>query len=133
MFGVQLDSKIPKNKESVLGLVLMFKPWNEISVSKDKIGYLATINAPATQISTVNESLNQALKIIEKLDLPSLTVVFDQAMYSKAVKIIWKNYERFHSIVVRLGAFHTILTMLAIISKHFHDAELHFQNTKVYV
>ena len=38
---------------------------DKIAVNQDIVGYLPTINAPATAMSTVNEVLTQALKIIE--------------------------------------------------------------------
>ena len=50
--------------------------------------------------------------------------VFDQAIYAKAVEVIWKHSEAFKSIVPRLGAFHTIKVLLAIIGQRFGDAGL---------
>ena len=70
-----------------------FSSWtrNNITVVPDSIGYLPIINAPATEMSTVYEILNQALKIIEKLNLRRMTCVFDQALYAKAIEITWKD------------------------------------------
>ena len=53
-----------------------------VSVVQDNIGYLPTIDAPATEMSTVNEILNQALKIMGQLSLQEITCVFDQALYA---------------------------------------------------
>ena len=96
----------------------------EMSVIPDNIGYLPTINAPATQMSTVNEVLNQSLRIMQSLGLTKIVCVFDQALYAKAVEITWKHQEKFSDIIIRLGVFHTICTMLAIIGKRFQDAGL---------
>ena len=95
--------------------------WDEIEVRKDNIGYLPTINAPATNMSTVFEILNQSLKIKETLKLQAIVVVFDQALDAK---IKWKHTERFESIVLGMGVFHTICTFLGIIGKRFQDAGL---------
>lgn len=84
--------------------------------------YLPTINAPATQMSTVNEALNQSLSIMQCLDLTKIVCVFDQALYAKAVEITWKHAGKFQNIIIRLGVFHTICTLLAIIGKPFQDA-----------
>lgn len=75
-------------------------------------------------MSTVFEILNQSLKIKETLKLQAIVVVFDQALYAKATEIKWKHTERFESIVLRMGVFHTICTFLGIIGKRFQDAGL---------
>ena len=64
----------------------------------------------------------QSLKIKESLKLNSTVVVLDQALYSKAMEIKWKHSGQFADVIVRMGAFHTICTMLAIIGKRFQDA-----------
>ena len=53
---------------------------DDITVTKDIIGYLPTINAPAIQLSTVYEILNHVLKIMKALELKEVSVVFDQAL-----------------------------------------------------
>ena len=61
------------------------------TVSQDNIGYLPTINAPATQLSTVLEVLNQSLSIMQSLGLSTIVCVFNQALYAKAIEITWKR------------------------------------------
>ena len=73
-------------------------------VQEDNIGYLPTINAPATQLSTVNEILLQSLNILKSLQL-NIIAVFDQALYAKAAEITWKNQELFKDIILRMGVF----------------------------
>ena len=97
---------------------------SEVEVSKDSIGYLPTIDAPATDLSTVYEVLNQSLKIKNSLKLQSIVVVFDQALYAKATEIKWKHKEKFSTLILRMGVFHTICTLLGIIGKRFQDAGL---------
>ena len=97
---------------------------NEVPVSQDIIGYLPTIDAPATDMATVHEVLVQSLKIKNTLKLKSIVHVFDQALYAKATELQWKQSERFKDIVSRMGVFHTACTMLSIIGKRFQDAGL---------
>lgn len=66
---------------------------NDTSVQEDIIGYLPTINAPATQLSTVHEVLHQSISIMKSLQLNNTVVVFDQALYAKAAEITWKHQE----------------------------------------
>ena len=49
-------------------------------IVKSNLGYLPTMNAPATSMATINEVLNQSLRIIHSLKLTSITCVFDQAL-----------------------------------------------------
>ena len=62
-------------------------------VSQDVIGYLPTIDAPATDVVTVHKV--QSLKIKNSLQLKSIVLMFDQALYTKASEIQWKQSERF--------------------------------------
>lgn len=97
---------------------------NETEVARDNIGYLPTINAPATDMATVFEVLCQSRKIKESLKLTSIVAVFDQALYAKAVEIKWKHSIEFQSLVLRMGVFHTTCTLLCVIGKRFQDAGL---------
>ena len=74
-------------------------------VAKNSVGYLPTINAPATDISTVNQVLTKSLQIKEILPLQSIVVMFDQALYDKATEIKWKHSALFNAIVLRIGSF----------------------------
>ncbi|KAL9969089.1 hypothetical protein ACROYT_G021256 [Oculina patagonica] len=96
----------------------------EQPVSKDNVGYLPTVDAPATDMATVHEVLVRSLKIKDSLRLQSIVVVFDQALYAKATEIQWKHSERFKDLVLRMGVFHTACTLLSIVGKRFQDAGL---------
>ena len=71
------------------------KVRNEEQVSQDNIGYLQTIDAPASNMSTVFGVLSQSLKIKDILRLNVIVVVFDQAIYGKAMEIKRKHSEHF--------------------------------------
>ena len=87
---------------------------DEITVNQDTVGYLPTINAPATAMSTVNEVLTQALKIKESLGLEDIVCVFDQALYTKAADITWKHPDKFRPIVLRITTTTTTTTTTTI-------------------
>ena len=48
----------------------------------------------------------------------------DQALFAKATEVAWKEHDRYGSIILRLGTFHTICNLLSIIGKRFQDAGL---------
>ncbi|XP_041948124.1 uncharacterized protein LOC121709114 [Alosa sapidissima] len=93
-------------------------------ISQDIVGYLPTINSPATELNTVFEILKQSELIRKELHLETIVVVMDQALYAKAAERTWKHREWFPNILLRMGTFHTICNALAIIGKRFRDAGL---------
>ena len=95
-----------------------------LDVTPDKIEYLPTINAPATELSTVQEIMKNALEIADNLDLDEVPVCLDQALYAKATEVAWKEPVKYKKDVLTMGIFHTICTMLAIMGKRFREAGL---------
>ena len=75
-------------------------------------------------MSTVHEILVRSQKIREAHELKSIVLVFDQALYAKATEIAWKHPDKFADIVIRMGVFHTVCTLLSIMGKRFQDAGL---------
>uniref|UniRef100_A0A0L8IF51 Uncharacterized protein n=1 Tax=Octopus bimaculoides TaxID=37653 RepID=A0A0L8IF51_OCTBM len=64
------------------------------------------------------------MSIADALQQKAVVLVFDQTIYSKAQQIRWVNELYCKRIVIRLGAFHTILPTLACLGKRFGDAGL---------
>ena len=91
---------------------------------KSVIGYLPVIDASPTEMSTVLTILQRCVEIADKLELDTIVVVFDQAIYSKAQLIRWRNAVFMKRIVIRLGAFHTAMSFLGCIGKRFKDGGL---------
>ena len=68
------------------------------------------------------QAIMRALQIIEFLKLVTLVCVFDQAIYSKAIEIKWKEKQKFGNIVLMMGMFHMLMMYMHILSKRFSDA-----------
>ena len=66
----------------------------------------------------------RALKMIESLKVLSLVCVFDQAIYSKAIEVKWKEKEKFKNVVLMMGMFHMLMMFMSILNKRFADAGL---------
>ena len=60
------------------------KTRDQVPISENVIGYLPTINAPATELTTVLEILKQSELIRKDLLLETIVVVMDQALFAKA-------------------------------------------------
>ena len=57
-------------------------------VLRDTVGYLPTIDSPATAMNTIFEVLTKACQTKDELKLKHVVVVFDQAIFAKAVEIM---------------------------------------------
>ena len=68
--------------------------------------------------------VGQILFIRNELLLETVVVVMDQAVYAKSTEIAWMHKVRYSNIILRLGTFHTICNVLAILGKRFRDAGL---------
>ena len=76
-------------------------------------------------MATVNEVLSQSLNIMRYLESIKIVCVFDQALYAKTGDVTWKHPDKFKmTVIIRLGVFHTICTLLAIVGKRFQNAGL---------
>lgn len=92
--------------------------------SVSSIGYLPVIDAPVTDMSTVNTLLRHSVSICQRLQIPEIVLVFDEAIYAKAQMIRWKHDDLKERLVIRLGDFHTVMSFCSAISKIFKDAGL---------
>ena len=91
------------------------KTRNNVNSPQYVVGYIPTINAPTTEMTTVKEILCRSDEIRKTLDLSAIVVVMDQALFAKAAEVAWKENDRYGSIILRLGTFHTIYNLLSII------------------
>ena len=95
-----------------------------IVVVESTIGYLDTIDSPATDIKTAYEVLCRGCEIKDRLELEAVVCVFDQSFYAKAAEVYWKNKELFKDLLIMLSGFHLLMTLLGIIGTRFGKAGL---------
>ena len=92
---------------------------NKVEVRQDSVGYLPIINAPVTLMSTVHGVLVRSVKIKHTLQLKSIVIVLDQALYAKTTEIVWKCPDIFKGIVLRMGAS---------VSNNLHGVTYHLES-----
>ncbi|XP_028411727.1 uncharacterized protein LOC114534480 [Dendronephthya gigantea] len=97
---------------------------HKVNRSVSRIAYLPVIDAPVTDMATVNTLLRHSVSICQRLQIPQIVLVFDEAIYAKAQMIRWKDDELKERLVIRLGDFHTVMSFCSGISKIFKDAGL---------
>eukprot|EP00117_Sycon_ciliatum_P049458 scpid114324/ scgid35054/ len=75
-------------------------------------------------MATVYAVLTRLVEMAKQAHLLFTTVVFDQAIYAKAVDIVLQREVEFRSVVLRTGAFHIASTLPSIIGQRLRDAGL---------
>ena len=53
-----------------------------------------------------------------------MVCLYDQAIFAKAIEIKFKEKEKFKSLVLMMGGFHTLMMFLGIIGIRFKDVGL---------
>lgn len=59
------------------------------------IAYCQVIEASPTELPTVYTVLQRSLQMADQLQQHDVLVVFDQAIYAKALEVLWQNQEQF--------------------------------------
>ena len=86
---------------------------NNIPIAKSNIGYLYSIDSPATEISPVLKILDRCAKIKGKINL----YVFDQAIYAKAMAK-WKYpMKRFHEHCLEYTCISNVIQLVHFLVK----------------
>ena len=88
------------------------------------VGYCPTIDASSIEFSTMYTLLVRSIKMADQIGQHDVPVVFDQAIYAKAVEVICQRSDELTRVVKRMGACHIACTLLAVIGKRFRDAGL---------
>ena len=69
--------------------------------------------------------LDLSVNMTKRIQQETTVIVVDQAIYAKALEVIWKRSDEFKSVVLRMGAFHRAYNFLAVIGKRFEGSGLH--------
>lgn len=88
------------------------------------VGYCSVIDASPTEFPTVYTILCRSLQMADQLGQRDMIIVFDQAIYVKALEIVWLNHQQFQRVVLRMGTIHTVSAFLAAIGKRVSGARL---------
>lgn len=125
----KLDLAYHVTKFKVEGVLPSWTGFNQLLSQtevpqKSVVGYLPVIDGSPTEMNTVLTILQRSVEIADKLNLETVVLVMDQAIYSKAQMIRWGNAQFMERLVIRLGAFHTAMSFLACLGKRFRDAGL---------
>ena len=88
-------------------------------LKKSTLHYLPMIEGNPNDLSVVQKTLQISIDMADKLNMEQMVVVFDQALYSKAQQIRWKDSMLQRRLIPRMGEFHTCMAFMATIGKMF--------------
>ena len=71
---------------------------------------------PITQRDTVHEYIVMSMQESEKLNQRYTFITMDLAAAKLAYEVVWSDPERFGTVIVHLGAFHTTCSYLGSLS-----------------
>ncbi len=117
-----ISSRQRRRNTNLVGIQLYRTKRDPIHSSS--VRYLPVIPSSPTSLSTVYMLIQRSVTLAAELGQQDTVIVLDQAIYSKAQEILWKNKELFSNVVLQMGAFHVCLAFLAVIGKRFGDAGL---------
>lgn len=86
------------------------------------------INAPSTEMSTINAILKKSKEIANRLGyicILYVCLVFDESIYAKVQEVHWKEADYLNKCIVRLGELNDMaISFCGAIGKLFKDAGL---------
>jgi len=89
----------------------------ERHVQPSNIRYLKPIMHPITQLSTIQECLKLAMDITQQIGQDHTFVTFDLAAAKLALNLVWADSDKYKSVTVHLGAFHTMCSYMGAIGR----------------
>ena len=81
------------------------------------VDYMAPLNHPITEYSTVQEVLNISQKGSKDLQQKYTFVTFDLAVAKMAYSLVWHHQVLYNDVIIHLGVFHIILNYLKAVGK----------------
>ena len=103
--------------------------WTDYNRTIDKsdqsittVGFMPILNAPITAYDTIHSVMKLCQAMMEAMARKYTVITFDEAVFFKAMELIWSNPNEYKNIIVRLGGFHIILTFLKVIGKRFESS-----------
>ena len=88
------------------------------------IGYCQAIAAPPSDPNTVYTVLRRADSMFQRSGQSEVILTWDEALYSKAQIIKWRNPDEFKNVFNRLGGFHRPTNFMGIIGTVMKDGGL---------
>ena len=95
---------------------------HKIRVPKTRIGYCPMIPASATEFNTVYTMMKVFQRLFRALGQEWTYVTYDEAIYSKAQMIKWRNMDEFKDDEMDMGGMHRAMNFMGDIGKVMEES-----------
>ena len=85
---------------------------------KTTVEYMPPVNAPITDNATVKHVLKISQEASAAVGLAYTIITLDLAAAKKAYEILWTYPDRFHNVIIQLGAFHMACALISSTGKY---------------
>ena len=81
---------------------------------RSTVDYMASILFPVTENATVQLILEVSQKATQNIGQEFTIVTFDLGVAKKAFNILWQHHIKFGNVIIKIGLFHTICSLLVL-------------------
>ena len=95
-----------------------------VNPEKTTVGYLPIIQAPASDLDTLNTVVKRVLHVSKSMKQQHVILTVDEALYPKLLELKWSVEEYKDVLIPCLGGLHIAMNFLGVIGKHMVDSGL---------
>ena len=108
IFEIQVTDEIPEDapQQDVPGWTAFHAIISNHSSVPTNIGYCQAIHSPSSDFNTVHTVLKRAEELFRRIGKEMIILTWDEALYSKAQIIKWRNANESENLLNRMGGFH---------------------------
>ena len=94
------------------------------NLEKTTVGYLPIIQAPASDLDTLNTVVKRVLHISKSMNQQHVILTVDEALYPKLLELKWSVDEYKDILIPCLGGLYIVMNFLRVIGQHMADSGL---------
>ena len=95
-----------------------------VNPEKTTVGYLPIIQAPASDLDTLNTVVQRVLHVAKSMDQQHIVLTVDEALYPKLLELKW-SVEEYRDVLIHcLGGLHISINYMGVIGRHMSDSGL---------
>ena len=95
-----------------------------VNPEKTTVGYLPIIQAPASELDTLNTVVKRVLHVAKSIKQQHIVLTVDEALYPKLLELKWSVEEYKDVLIPCLGGLHIAISFLGVIGRHMSESGL---------
>ncbi|KAK5936226.1 hypothetical protein CgunFtcFv8_027647 [Champsocephalus gunnari] len=111
-------------KKPMPSWILYNQKASTVNPEKTTVGYLPIIQAPASELDTLNTVIKRVLHISKSMEQQHVILTVGEALYPKLLELKWSVEEYKDVLIPCLGGLHIAMNFLGVIGQHMVDSGL---------